>query len=155
DHRRLAEAFGRDGGRHRRHGEDQLSGRYAMDPITRASKVFLNEATAHWKARRGHVLFMEAEPSARGDLVKTLRLAEWDPACRRPLFLFVEAFTSAARYFAALSDKLVQDYAELQRGAAEDGVRLPDLEQCPDLGKRTASPRDLTVFRLREIMRAL
>ncbi len=126
-----------------------------MDPITRASKVFLKEAAACWKARRGHVLFMEADASSRGDLVKTLRLAEWDPSCRRPLFLFEGEFTEARGYFAALSAKMVRDYEELRRGAAEEGVPLPELEARPGSGDEEPSAPALAGSRARSIVRAI
>lgn len=126
-----------------------------MDPITRASKVFLREAEAHWKARSGHVLFLEADASSRGDLVKTLRLAEQSPSCRRPLFLFEAAFIEPAAYFAGLAATLVDDYRALREGAAEEGVSLEELSDRPSPGDEGAPACELSGFRAREITRAL
>jgi len=126
-----------------------------MDPITRASKVFLKEAAAHWKARRGPVLFLVTEASSRGDLVKTLRLAEQSPTCRRPLFLFEGAFDGPESYFAALEKSLVQDYEALKKGAAEEGVSLSDRETSPRVGDRHASDGAACGSRIRAIGRAL
>jgi tetratricopeptide (TPR) repeat protein len=126
-----------------------------MDPITRASKVFLREAAAHWKARRGHVLFLLTDPSSRSDLVKTLRLAEQSPACRRPLFLFEEAFDEPKAYFAALAVSLAKDYDALKKGAAEEGVALAELPAQPKAGEDRASGSGLVGLRTREIGRAL
>jgi tetratricopeptide (TPR) repeat protein len=126
-----------------------------MDPITRASHVFLRDAEAHWKRRRGHVLFMEADPSSRGDLVKTLRLSEQSPWCRRPLFLFEAAFIEPVSYFAALSARLASEYEALRRGAAEEGVCLHELPERSVPGDRDASAPALAGARAREIARSL
>lgn len=124
-----------------------------MDPITRASKQFLKESEAYWKTAQGHVLFMAVVPRFRGDLVKTLRLAEASPFCRRPLFLFEEAFEEEDAYFAALKASLGADYAALQKGAAEEGVSLPDLKEAPRTGQTT--PAAQAAARAHEIAAAL
>jgi tetratricopeptide (TPR) repeat protein len=113
-----------------------------MDPITRASKQFLMEAAAHWKAAKGHVLFVAAEARFRGDLVKTLRLAEASPSCRRPLFLFEGAFVEEGLFFSELEASLVADYEALRKGAAEEGVSLAGLEGGPRAGESSLPASD-------------
>jgi tetratricopeptide (TPR) repeat protein len=128
-----------------------------MDPITRASKAFLKEAAASWK-RGGHALFLEADATSRGDLIKTLRLAEWDPGCRRPLFLFEGIFAEAEGYFFALATAMTQDYEELRQGAAEEGVALPELstfEDRPAPGAEETPAALLVASRAHAIARAL
>jgi hypothetical protein len=98
-----------------------------MDPITRASRVFLAEAEALWKEKPGRVLPLIAAPSERDDVVKALRLQEYAPENRRPLLLFEEPFDGPRVYFDGLEDAVRQDYEHIRRGVADDGVMLPSF----------------------------
>jgi tetratricopeptide (TPR) repeat protein len=96
-----------------------------VDPITRASRVFLEEAAAFWRAGRGPILPMVAGASARPDLVKTLRLAELAKENRRPLFLYEEPFTTAYAYGNGLAGAIAADYEAVRAGAEDESVALP------------------------------
>jgi hypothetical protein len=53
-----------------------------MDPVTNAAKRFLAEAEAFYRACPGAILPMRAEPSARSELGRILRLGELMPENR-------------------------------------------------------------------------
>ena len=95
-----------------------------MDPITRASRTFLAEADAFWRAGKGPLLPMIAAASARGDLVKTLRLAELALANRRPLFVYEEPFVEVRAWAAGLATAIAEDYQAVREGAEKEGVTL-------------------------------
>jgi hypothetical protein len=96
-----------------------------MDPIIRAARVFLAEAEAFWRAAPTHILPLFAAPAERGEVVKALRLQELAPDNRRPLFLFEEPFAEPRVYFDGLAAAIRQDYEQIRRGVAEEGVTLP------------------------------
>jgi tetratricopeptide (TPR) repeat protein len=96
-----------------------------MDPITRVSKLFLAEAETFWRTGHGRVLPMIAEPSDRGELVKTLRVREIAPDNRWPLFLYEEPFVNPARYFNRLAGLIERDYERVRGGIGKDGLVLP------------------------------
>jgi len=96
-----------------------------VDPITRASRTFLAQADAFWRAGQGPLLPMIADASARGDLVKTLRLAELALANRRPLFVHEEPFTGARTWADGLAVAIAEDYQAVREGAEKEGVALP------------------------------
>ena len=96
-----------------------------VDPITRASRAFLAEADAFWRAGKGPLLPMIAAASARGDLVKTLRLAELALSNRRPLFVYEEPFVDARVWAAGLAAAIAGDYQAVREGAEKEGVTLP------------------------------
>jgi tetratricopeptide (TPR) repeat protein len=114
------------------------------DPITRASRVFLAEAEAFFRARKGPVLPMIAPVSARSDLVKALRRAELARKNRRPLFLYDEPFVSTHRWGDGLARAIEQDYEALRGGAEAEGVTLPpfasDATDGMSSGGETESP---------------
>jgi tetratricopeptide (TPR) repeat protein len=79
-----------------------------------------------------------AEPVDRGHLAKALRLAEHDPACRRPLALYTTPFTAPDGYFAGLAALLRDQYEAVRKGVAEEGVSLPpfgELRAAEPLGR--------------------
>jgi hypothetical protein len=96
-----------------------------MDPVTSASKRFLAEAEAFFLAHPGAALPLFAEPAARSELVKVLRLAELSPENRRPLFVYEEPFLDRESYFDGLTAAILEDYAALCEGAAKEGIELP------------------------------
>jgi hypothetical protein len=102
-----------------------------MDPVMRATQAFLDEADARWKRHPDRILPLVGEESARGDMVKALRLAELAPQNRRPLFVFEAPFLDVNSYFAGLIDSIVHDYDAVRAGVGEEGVALPPL----DLGR--------------------
>ncbi len=95
-----------------------------MDPITRASKAFLTEMEAFWRANDRRVLPMIAGASERSDLAKTLKLHELDPKNRRPLFLYEAPFVGTNAYFHGLADMIEEGVNLIIQGAAEEGVTL-------------------------------
>src|SRR5262245_60651632 len=99
-----------------------------MDPLTVATKRFLRELDLLWKRRPGHVARLVARGADRVHVIKALRLAEYDPASRRPLFVHEAAFDAAEPYFAGLCDRVAADYELVRKGAAEEGVTLAPLD---------------------------
>lgn len=101
-----------------------------MDPVTVASKTFQRELARLWKLGRASVR-VECSAADRTDMVKTLRLAEWDPDNRWPMFLHEAPFTDATSWFEGLAASLEGDYAAIVAGAREEGVALPAYEAPP------------------------
>ncbi|EYF02226.1 hypothetical protein [Chondromyces apiculatus] len=99
-----------------------------MDPITVATKRFLQELERHWKRHPGGVARLVARVSDRVHLIKALRLAEYEPSNRRPLFVFEAGFEAAEIYFAGLCQQVTSDYELVRKGAAEEGVTLAPLD---------------------------
>jgi tetratricopeptide (TPR) repeat protein len=102
-----------------------------VDPLTVATKRFLRDLDRLWKRRAligaglGRIV---ARASDRAHLVKALRLAEHAPGNRWPLFLVEAPFDCEGPYFAALLERVLDDYALMREGAAEEGVTLAALE---------------------------
>ncbi len=99
-----------------------------MDPLTIAARRFMRAHEAAWDPPPGadrrspQVLRLDGAPEDRADIVKTLRLLEWQPESRRP-FVIVEApFADEASFLAATIDQLASDVAAVDKGLAEDGV---------------------------------
>jgi len=72
-----------------------------MDPVMRAAQAFVAEVDRFLRRFPGRVLPLVAEPSARGEMAKALRLAELAPANRRALFLYEARFGDAGKYLGA------------------------------------------------------
>lgn len=107
-----------------------------MDPLTLATKRFLREVDAAWSAPPGApapppLLRLDASPDDRRDVVKALRLAEWQPESRRPLVLVEAPFDDEPSYAAALLADLRRDAEALQAGLVDDGVDLVALPAPP------------------------
>lgn len=99
-----------------------------MDPITVATRRFLRELDRLWKQRPERIARLVAPAGDRTHVIKALRLAEYDPSNRRPLFVYDGAFEAAEPYFAELCDRVSADYELVRRGAAEEGVTLAPLD---------------------------
>jgi hypothetical protein len=68
------------------------------------------------------VLRLDGDPDDRADIIKTLRLLEWQPETRRP-FVIVEApFADARSYLRAVVAQIAADVAAVDKGLAEDGI---------------------------------
>lgn len=117
-----------------------------MDPITVATHAFLRQLERSWKIYPGRVARLIAHMRDRPHVIKALRLAEYDPANRRPLFLYEAAFTSDGLYFDGLCDRMLADYALLQKGAAEEGVALPSLAAPARAAELTPDARAAVVM---------
>jgi tetratricopeptide (TPR) repeat protein len=102
-----------------------------VDPITVATKSFLRELDRFWKRYPERCARLIAPAGDRTHVIKALRLAEYDPLNRRPLFLYDAAFTAAEPYFAGLCERAAADYELVRKGAAEEGVSLAPLELPP------------------------
>lgn len=98
-----------------------------MDPITVATRRFLRDLDRLWKRRPGQIARLVARPDDRTHVIKALRLAEYDPANRRPLFLHDAPFDAPEPYFSALCDRVAADYGLVREGAAGEGVSLAPL----------------------------
>ena len=99
-----------------------------MDPLTLAAKRFARAHETAWDPPPGadrpapRVLRLDGAPEDRTDILKTLRLIEWQPESRRP-FVIVEApFADEPSFLAAVADKIASDVAAVDKGLAEDGV---------------------------------
>jgi hypothetical protein len=126
-----------------------------MDPITRAARVFLAEAEAFWRAEPMRVLPLFAAPSERGEVVKALRLQELSPDNRRPLFLFEEPFAESHAYLDGLAEAIRQDYEQIRRGVAEEGVTLPPFPATVQAREGCSAPMQRAVVVLELAARLL
>ena len=104
-----------------------------MDPITIAAKRFTVEFEAFWSAPPGHgvkgppALRLLVTRADRTEMLKALRLMEWQPRNRRPFVLVEAAFTSEAAFALATACTLERDYEQLRNGLAKDGLTIPAL----------------------------
>jgi hypothetical protein len=109
-----------------------------MDPLTLAAKRFLAQLESAWNppptialTPGPRIVRMVADPSARGDLVKSLRWLEWSPDNRRPLVLFEDVFEEKPRWLRALVAKTAADCAAVQEGLTADGFLVTPLPARP------------------------
>lgn len=98
-----------------------------MDPITVATRRFLRDLARLWKQRPDRIARLVASSGDRGHVVKAMRLGEYDPSNRRPLFVYDAPFEATEPYFAGLCDRISTDYELVRRGVADEGVTLPRL----------------------------
>lgn len=104
-----------------------------MDPITLAARRFAAEFEAFWSPPPGHamkgppVLRLSVHRADRKDMLKALRVLEWQPGNRRPFVIVESAFTSEAAFALATASALEADYEKLREGLAEDGLTIPAL----------------------------
>jgi tetratricopeptide (TPR) repeat protein len=101
-----------------------------MDPLTLSVQKLIREIDATFTPPPGAggpttALRVVASHSRRRALVNALRLREWQPDARRPLFL-VES-TEPRR----IAEQLRDDYAALTRGLAADHVTLRPIADSP------------------------
>ena len=107
-----------------------------MDPVTLAAKRFIMEFEAFWRPPPGHevkgppVLRLVVDRSDRKDLLKTLRVMEWQPDNRRPFVIVEAAFTSEAAFALGAASTLEAEYEKLRKGLADDGLLIPALAPC-------------------------
>ena len=104
-----------------------------MDPITIAARRFTVEFEAFWRALPGYwakgppVLRLLVNRADRAEMLKTLRLMEWQPKNRRPFVLVEAAFTTEAAFALATACTLERDYEQLRNDLAKDGLTIPAL----------------------------
>jgi hypothetical protein len=107
-----------------------------MDPLTIAANRFIRAHEAAWEpppgaGRAPTVLRLVAEPTDRGDVLKALRLLEWQPDGRRPFSIFEGAFAAEAAYLTALADHVEAEVAKVDAGLTEDGLTRPAPPKRP------------------------
>jgi len=98
-----------------------------MDPLTIAAKRFVRAHEVAWSpppgaGRAPSIVRLAADPTDRSDVLKSLRMAEWQPENRRPISIFEGAFVTEAAYLMALAAQVEADVAQVDAGLAEDGV---------------------------------
>jgi tetratricopeptide (TPR) repeat protein len=104
-----------------------------VDPITLAARRFVAEIEAFWAPPPGHevkgppVLRLVVEPADRKDMLKALRVMEWQPDNRRAFVVVESAFTTEAAFALAVATALEADHDKLRKGLAEDGMAIPAL----------------------------
>jgi hypothetical protein len=104
-----------------------------VDPITIAAKRFAVEFETFWRPPPGHqvkgppVLRLVANRTDRKDMIKVLRVMEWQPGNRRPFVIVESAFASEAAFALATASALEAHYEEVRKGLAEDGLMIPAL----------------------------
>ena len=104
-----------------------------MDPITIAAKRFAVEFETFWRPPPGHevngppALRLVANQTDRKDMLKALRVMEWQPGNRRPFVIVESAFASEAAFALATASALEAHYEKVRKGLAEDGLTIPAL----------------------------
>ena len=103
-----------------------------MDPLTLASKQFRTNLLAIWEPLGAppldsSVLRVAYSHSDAKELVKTLRIQEWQPDNRRPFVIVSAPFRDEASFLGAFFAQLERDYGALRKGLGEEGVELPEL----------------------------
>ena len=102
-----------------------------MDPLSLASKTFREQIARIWEASatgpETSVVRLAFSRSDHKEVLKSLRLMEWDAANRRPFVVVEQAFGSPAEFSRQIASKTAHDYAELRKGLAEEGVEIKEL----------------------------
>ncbi|WP_441292361.1 hypothetical protein ACSRUE_19960 [Sorangium sp. KYC3313] len=104
-----------------------------MDPITLAAKRFAAEFEAFWAPPPGHavtrppVLRLAVAPVDRRDMIKALRVIEWQPDNRHAFIIVESAFSTEASFALAVATALEADYEKLRKGLAEEGSAIHAL----------------------------
>lgn len=112
-----------------------------MDPLTIAARRFIREHETAWSPPPDvpvpKVLRLQVAAAHRGDVLKSLRLLEWQPENQRPISIVEAPFMSSAAYAQAVLELVRADVAKVEAGLREDGL-LPGTLALPapvaDLG---------------------
>ncbi len=102
-----------------------------MDPLSLEAQRFTAELALGWREIQSHgpsALRLEVLASDRKEMVKALRLAEWDPDNRRPLIRTEAPFDTAESFLSALAQVIERSYEELAMGLQSDGMEIPPLD---------------------------
>jgi tetratricopeptide (TPR) repeat protein len=134
-----------------------------MDPITIAARRFAIEFDTFWRPPPGHglkgppVLRLVADRTDRKEMIKALRMMEWQPESRRPFVIVESAFASEAAFALATATTLEQDYATLRKGLADDGLTIPALvpAEHPVTMSRLAAQLDLAARGVSQVLEGL
>lgn len=116
-----------------------------MDPLTLAAKRFMRAHEVAWDPPPGagapapKVLRLDGGVDDRADIIKTLRLLEWQPETRRPFVIVEASFADAHSYLDAVVEQITADVAAVDKGLSEDGVaRGPAPEPPPVIDAASA-----------------
>jgi hypothetical protein len=134
-----------------------------MDPITLAARRFMAEFESFWSPPPGHqvkgppALRLVVDRSDRKDLLKTLRVMEWQPDNRRPFVIVETAFSSEAAFALGAASSLEAEYEKLRKGLADDGLLIPALAPCmrPVTTERFMVQLDLAVQGVSQVLDGL
>ncbi len=118
-----------------------------MDPLTVAARRFIRVHETAWDPPPGvtrpepKVLRLDGSAEDRSDMIKSLRLLEWQPESRRP-FVIVEApFADEASFVSAIVEQLAADVHAVDKGLAADGIQrgeAPSKPEKPDVAAALA-----------------
>lgn len=113
-----------------------------MDPLTLAANRFLREHETAWAPPPDvavpKVLRLQVTGAHRGDVLKSMRLLEWQPENRRPISVVDVPFVNAGMYTQAVLAAVRADVAKVGAGLREDGVTLRGLP--PPLAAQGIAP---------------
>ncbi len=134
-----------------------------MDPVTLAARRFIAEFEAFWRPPPGHevkgppVLRLVVDRTDRKDMLKALRVMEWQPDNRHPFVLVESAFASEGAFALAAASTLEASYEELRQGLAENGLTIPALAlaQRPVTTSRFVAQLGLAVEGVRQVLEGL
>lgn len=96
-----------------------------MDPITRAMRLFFDDAEAFWHAHPGRLLVIIAAEGQRALVAQALWPRELAPDGRRPIVVFDEPLTATGTYSHGFADAITEQHALIRAALAEDGAELP------------------------------
>ncbi len=134
-----------------------------MDPVTLAAKRFMAEFETFWRPPPGHevkgppVLRLVVDRNDRKDMLKALRVMEWQPDNRHPFVVVESSFASEAAFALAAASTLEESYEKLRQGLAEDGLAIPELAlaERPVTTRRFVAQLGLAVEGVRQVLEGL
>lgn len=97
-----------------------------MDPITLAANRFTREHETAWNpppgAKAPPILRLDADVGDRKNVLKTLRVLEWQPENRYPVSIVEAPFVDATTYLSSVLGHVRRDVEAVDAGLREDGV---------------------------------
>jgi hypothetical protein len=113
-----------------------------MDPLTLAANRFLREHETAWSpppdVRVPKVLRLQTGEAHRGDVLKSLRLLEWQPECRRPIAIVEVPFSDPTTYTRLVLSAVRDDVSKVEGGLREEDLTLGPLP--PPVHERGIGP---------------
>ncbi|MBK8940655.1 MAG: tetratricopeptide repeat protein [Polyangiaceae bacterium] len=113
-----------------------------MDPLTLAANRFLREHETAWspppEVLVPKVLRLKAGEAHRGDILKSLRLLEWQPECRRPIAIVEVPFSDPTTYARIVLSAVRDDVSKVEGGLREEDLTLGQVP--PPLHERGIGP---------------
>lgn len=109
-----------------------------MDPLTIAARKFMRTHETAWEPPPGvtrpepKLLRLDGLAEDRADMIKSLRLLEWQPESRRPFVIVEVPFTDESSFLSALVEQVASDVDAVDKGLTADGIQRSEAPTKPN-----------------------